>query len=240
MYIKWWDILLRLSIAMAVGFTVGLERERHHRPAGIKTHIMVCMGAAIVSLIQLCMAQDAIATLGDHPEMANAIKVDFGRLGAQVISGIGFLGAGTILQRKGSIKGLTTAATLWLVACVGLAVGMGYYWIVGIGLALVMLVLIGLRLLQRASLRHNLVTVEIRFIDKKKSMDIIQSFADQNHIAVRSIEFLDEIDPDGACKGKRIWQCCYTVVLPRTMNMQTLQQGLLREDGILRVAEAAE
>ena len=128
MVIHWWDILIRLGIAIAAGFAVGLERERHHRPAGIKTHIMVCMGAAIVSMIQLYMAQDAVAVVGLHPEMADAVKVDFGRLGAQVISGIGFLGAGTILQRKGSIKGLTTAATLWLVACIGLAGGMGCWW----------------------------------------------------------------------------------------------------------------
>ena len=240
MFIQWWDILLRLGLAIAVGFAVGLEREKHHRPAGIKTHIMVCMGAAIVSLIQLHMAQDAIRVVDAYPEMAAAIKVDFGRLGAQVISGIGFLGAGTILQRKGSIKGLTTAATLWLVACVGLAVGMGYYWIVGISLVLVMLVLIGLRLVQKGVFLHSLTFIEIRFVDKKKSMENIQTYLEENHIIVRNIEFADEAENDGGAKGKRIWQCCYTVVLPRTLDIQTLQTALLREEGILRVAETTE
>ena len=239
MVIHWWDILIRLGIAIAAGFAVGLERERHHRPAGIKTHIMVCMGAAIVSMIQLYMAQDAVAVVGLHPEMADAVKVDFGRLGAQVISGIGFLGAGTILQRKGSIKGLTTAATLWLVACIGLAVGMGYYWIVGIGLALVLVVLIGLRLLQKCAFRHNQINLEIRFFDKKKSMEAIQSYLDENRVAVQNIEFLED-EGEGACKGKRLWLCCYTVRLPRALDFQTLQRNLLMALGILRVTEAVE
>lgn len=104
MFIQWWDILLRLGLAIAVGFAVGLEREKHHRPAGIKTHIMVCMGAAIVSLIQLHMAQDAIRVVDAYPEMAAAIKVDFGRLGAQVISGIGFLGPAPSCSARGPSK----------------------------------------------------------------------------------------------------------------------------------------
>ena len=186
------------------------------------------------------MAQDAIDVVDAHPEIAAAIKVDFGRLGAQVISGIGFLGAGTILQRKGSIKGLTTAATLWLVACVGLAVGMGYYWIVGISLVLVMLVLIGLRLVQKGAFRHSQIIIEIRFVDKKKSMDAIQAYLEEKHVVVRNIEFSDDMENEGISKGKRVWQCCYTVVRPRTLDIQTLQTVLLREEGILRVAEAAE
>ena len=112
----WTDILLRLALAVGVGLLVGVERERHHRPAGMKTHIMVCMGAAIVSMIQLHMTADTAAAVTEMPELAQVLKSDAGRLGAQVISGIGFLGAGTILQKKGSITGLTTAATLWLVS----------------------------------------------------------------------------------------------------------------------------
>ena len=81
MFIQWWDILLRLGLAIAVGFAVGLEREKHHRPAGIKTHIMVCMGAAIVSLIQLHMAQDATAwwmLIRKWPPPSRWISVDWG------------------------------------------------------------------------------------------------------------------------------------------------------------------
>lgn len=240
MFIQWWDILLRLGLAIAVGFAVGLEREKHHRPRGSKRISWFAWERPSCPSYNCIWRRMPIRVVDAYPEMAAAIKVDFGRLGAQVISGIGFLGAGTILQRKGSIKGLTTAATLWLVACVGLAVGMGYYWIVGISLVLVMLVLIGLRLVQKGVFLHSLTFIEIRFVDKKKSMDIIQTYLEENHIIVRNIEFADEAENDGGAKGKRIWQCCYTVVLPRTMDIQTLQTALLREEGILRVAETTE
>ena len=221
------SIFVRLLLAMAFGGTIGFERGIRQRAAGLRTHMLLAVGAASTMLVSQYMY--ASYGVGDPA-----------RLSAQVISGIGFLGAGTILQRKGSIKGLTTAATLWLVACVGLAVGMGYYWIVGISLVLVMLVLIGLRLVQKGVFLHSLTFIEIRFVDKKKSMDIIQTYLEENHIIVRNIEFADEAENDGGAKGKRIWQCCYTVVLPRTMDIQTLQTALLREEGILRVAETTE
>lgn len=175
---------------------------------------------------------------GSTRKWPTPVKVDFGRLGAQVISGIGFLGAGTILQRKGSIKGLTTAATLWLVACIGLAVGMGYYWIVGIGLALVLVVLIASGCC-RMRFPPQQINLEIRFFDKKKSMEAIQSYLDENRVAVQNIEFLED-EGEGACKGKRLWLCCYTVRLPRALDFQTLQRNLLMADGILRVTEAVE
>ena len=155
MFIQWWDILLRLGLAIAVGFAVGLEREKHHRPAGIKTHIMVCMGAAIVSLIQLHMAQDAIRVVDAYPEMAAAIKVDFGRLGAQVISGIGFLGAGTILiTGRQKVQGLTTAAGLWASACMGLAIGAGFYECVVIAFILIFLCMRFLPVLERIAVEN--------------------------------------------------------------------------------------
>ena len=125
----WYEILFRLGVALIIGLIIGFEREHHHRPAGMKTHIMVCMGAAIISIIQILISEETIAKIAEDPSLSEALKVDMGRLGAQVVSGIGFLGAGTILQYRGSIKGLTSAATLWLTACIGLAAGMGYYFL---------------------------------------------------------------------------------------------------------------
>ncbi|MEG0307196.1 MAG: MgtC/SapB family protein [Clostridium sp.] len=119
-------IIQRLIIGVIVGGLVGYEREFKHSPAGFRTHIIVCLGATIISLIGELNLQKAMELAAD-PLYQNIIKVDMGRLGAQVISGVGFLGAGTILRDKGSVKGLTTAATLWVVACLGLAVGQGYY-----------------------------------------------------------------------------------------------------------------
>lgn len=133
-------IIVRLIAAVLVGGLIGYEREHENSPAGFRTNILVCVGAAVVSLISESNLQRAME-LANNPMYQNMIKVDIGRLGAQVISGIGFLGAGTILVEKGTIKGLTTAATLWLVACLGLAIGQGLYAISVTGAVIVVITL---------------------------------------------------------------------------------------------------
>ncbi len=110
--------LIRLTLACLCGGLIGFEREQHaNRPAGFRTHILVCIGSALVMIISEYIFK----------KYSGLTSVDPGRLGAQVISGIGFLGAGTIIRQGVTVKGLTTAASLWAVACVGLACGIGYY-----------------------------------------------------------------------------------------------------------------
>ncbi len=111
------EIALRLVLAMCIGGGIGWERARRHHPAGIRTHMLVAIGAAVVMLLGGQTAGVFVGTANSDPA----------RLGAQVISGIGFLGAGTILKEGRSVRGLTTAATLWVVACLGLAMGAGQY-----------------------------------------------------------------------------------------------------------------
>jgi putative Mg2+ transporter-C (MgtC) family protein len=110
-------VIFRLALAVVLSGLIGKERENKNRPAGLRTHILVCMSATIVMLSSEFL-------LNKYGSVAN---IDPARLGAQVISGIGFLGAGTIIREGGSVKGLTTAASLWSVACIGLAIGMGFY-----------------------------------------------------------------------------------------------------------------
>lgn len=110
-------ITLRLFLAVILGGLIGMEREEKHRPAGFRTHILVCVGSAVVMLT-------SVFIFDTYKGLTNA---DPARLGAQVISGIGFLGAGTIIRQGNNVKGLTTAASLWAVACIGLALGIGFY-----------------------------------------------------------------------------------------------------------------
>jgi putative Mg2+ transporter-C (MgtC) family protein len=138
------EIGFRLLCAMIIGLIVGIEREYTHRPAGMRTHILVALGSCTVMLTgQMIFAQY-------HPYGATP---DPARLAAQVIAGVGFLGAGTILRDGASVKGLTTAASLWGVACLGLAVGGGYYMIALVGTVLVILTLTLFELLQKFLLR---------------------------------------------------------------------------------------
>jgi putative Mg2+ transporter-C (MgtC) family protein len=123
------EIVLRLLVAVVIGGLIGYEREYKRRPAGFRTHVLVCVAAAVVSMIQLLIGESVMEQVLVNDSLKEVLKVDYGRLGAQVITGVGFLGAGTIIHLKGSVKGLTTAATIWTVACIGLAVGLGYYFL---------------------------------------------------------------------------------------------------------------
>ena len=109
----WPHVLLRLSVAAALGGAIGFERELRERGAGLRTHLVVCVGSALFTLVS------AYAFVSPH--------VDPSRIAAQIVSGIGFLGAGAIIRQGLSVRGLTTAATLWLVAAIGMASGAGYY-----------------------------------------------------------------------------------------------------------------
>lgn len=111
---------VKLTMAVVFGGIIGLERGRKRRPAGFRTHILVCMGATLA----ICISFYLTELYKDMPH----IKTDVSRLGAQVINGIGFLGAGTIIVTgRQQVKGLTTAAGLWASACMGLAIGAGFY-----------------------------------------------------------------------------------------------------------------
>ncbi|OGL42171.1 MAG: hypothetical protein A3C43_06160 [Candidatus Schekmanbacteria bacterium RIFCSPHIGHO2_02_FULL_38_11] len=112
------DIALRLIASAILGGIVGLERERHNQPAGFRTHTILCLGASLITLVSIFMAE----------EFGNLKNSDPTRIAAQVVTGVGFLGAGAILRFGASIKGLTTAASLWTTAGIGMGIGAGFYY----------------------------------------------------------------------------------------------------------------
>jgi putative Mg2+ transporter-C (MgtC) family protein len=117
--IGWPEVLLRLFVAAALGGAIGLERELRERQAGLRTHLVVCVGAALFTLVS-AYGFEGIVSQG-------RVVADPTRIAAQIVSGIGFLGAGAIIRQGLSVRGLTTAATLWLVAAIGMASGAGYW-----------------------------------------------------------------------------------------------------------------
>jgi putative Mg2+ transporter-C (MgtC) family protein len=119
--LEWPHVLLRLSVAAALGGAIGMERELRERQAGLRTHLVVCVGSALFTLV---------SAYGFHEFLVSGsglVRTDPTRIAAQIVSGIGFLGAGAIIRQGLSVRGLTTAATLWLVAAIGMASGAGYY-----------------------------------------------------------------------------------------------------------------
>jgi putative Mg2+ transporter-C (MgtC) family protein len=119
--IDWPEVLLRLALAAVLGSVLGLERELREREAGLRTHLLVSVGSALFTLV---------SAYGFHEFLnsgASVVRADPARIAAQIVTGIGFLGAGAIIRQGLSVRGLTTAATLWVVAAIGMAAGAGYY-----------------------------------------------------------------------------------------------------------------
>jgi putative Mg2+ transporter-C (MgtC) family protein len=138
-------VLGKLLLATLLGGAIGLERELAGKPAGLRTNILICVGAALFTQLSVDIARIGFSPDG-HP------YGDTTRIAAQIVSGIGFLGAGAILHGQGAVVGLTTAATIWVVAAVGAAVGAGAYVDALGSTTVIMLVLVGLRPVERALL----------------------------------------------------------------------------------------
>lgn len=182
---KWiMNILLvtaRIFLAAFLGAIIGVEREVKNRAAGFRTHIIVSVGACLIMLIGI----DGIGAIS--PDKAR----DTARMAGQVVSGIGFLGAGTILQKKDKVSGLTTAATLWLSAAIGLAVGIGYYEGAIISTAICLITLVSLKWV--SDLINNRVnkTYIMTFDTLNFDQDKFIAFTSNEDIEVRKIEIID-------------------------------------------------
>ncbi len=140
-------VAMRLGVAFLLGSLLGLERELRGQDAGLRTHILVCLGACLFTLGSIIAAQPLAE------RALEGVEVDITRIASQVVVGIGFLGGGAILRHGASIRGLTTAANLWLTASIGLAAGLGFFVGAAITGGLALLTLVALRPLERFLLR---------------------------------------------------------------------------------------
>ena len=163
-------VAFRLFLAVLFGGIVGYEREKNNRPAGFRTHILVCFGAAIVSMVQDQLRLDILdLARNESIAVASVIKTDLGRLGAQVISGIGFLGAGSIMKEKGeTVGGMTTAAGIWATGCVGLGIGWGFYNIAVAAIVFMLLIMVSFKKFESKLVRKaRLIKFEVKFLDEE-------------------------------------------------------------------------
>lgn len=158
-----WTILARLMLAAVLSGFIGFEREFHGRAAGFRTHILLCIGSTLIMLTSMHM----------FDLYYGKVIVDPGRIAAGVITGIGFLGAGTIMHFKSSIRGLTTAASLWVVAGIGLAVGSGLYFGAVVTTALTIIALMIFARLEHAMIRKDWYKTII--IETKEGVDQLKS-----------------------------------------------------------------
>ena len=138
--LDWPEVLLRVALAAILGGVLGLERELREREAGLRTHLLVSVGSALFTIVSAYGFREFLVNGG------SVVRADPTRIAAQIVTGIGFLGAGAIIRQGLSVRGLTTAATLWVVAAIGMASGAGYYSAAAITTVLVILSLWPLRL----------------------------------------------------------------------------------------------
>lgn len=202
-----WDFALRLFVAGAMGVLIGLERECRAKEAGYRTHFLVALGSALMMIVSQYGFMEVLKT--------DLIRLDPSRIAAQVVSGIGFIGAGTIILQKQIVRGLTTAAGIWATSGIGLAVGAGMY---AVGISATLLVLLGLETLSYFFKSIGLRNMMIDFFtdDKEVIKRVSKKFNTRNYVVV-SYEMTEAYT-----NGKNVYHVSM-VVKAKRMN----EEGLL-------------
>ena len=186
----WDDNLARLSLAAVLGGAIGFERELRDREAGLRTHLLVCLGSALFTIVSAYGFRDFL-TSGDQ-----VIRADPTRIAAQIVTGIGFLGAGAIIRQGLSVRGLTTAATLWVAAAIGIAAGAGYYSGAVLGTVVTLIALWPLRVaayqvFERLRPEERSLVVELR---QGTRMSELLDVLEREHARVEHLQLEEETD----------------------------------------------
>lgn len=216
------EMALRLVLALVLGGVVGYEREKHQRPAGFRTHILVCVGSALIMLVS------AYGFSGEE----TGVLYDPGRIAAQVVTGVGFLGAGTILRHGNTITGLTTAASLWIVSGIGLALGIGYYAGALVATLMVLISLIMLRGLEASFSRmKNLKRLWVRGLDKPGLLGNISAVFGEMGVNVVKVN-IGEAEYTESLK-KEIITIEFLLRFPLPLQSDELLDKVAVQDGVL-------
>lgn len=224
------QILLRLITSILIGGVIGYEREYNKQPAGFRTHILVCLGATLVSLIQDQLRINLLNLVIENPLTAQVLKTDLGRIGAQVVSGIGFLGAGTIMREKKSVAGLTTAASIWATGCIGLGIGWGFYNLTIPAAIFVLIVLVTLKQFERKFIENKIEhKITIFYTETKNlSMSIVETYQlfKNYNIKIRSLK-----------KDLKTSKVLYYLVMPKNISFSDVALELTGLESITEIRE---
>jgi len=213
------EIILRLLISAFLGGLVGMEREANNRPAGLRTHVLVTIGSTLIMMISI----DAFRGMGQYGNGGEPA-----RLAAQVVSGIGFLGAGTILRDGTNIKGLTTAASLWVCGGIGLAIGSGYYLGGVVTVAIVLFTLMRMGKIEKTLLKKKYRVFIVNSIERPGLLGEIGIVLGTYCMDIRDVKIIrDDEDCDtGSIKIR------FTIKVPNTFPNSRLLEGILNVKGV--------
>ncbi|KRK82389.1 hypothetical protein FC78_GL002395 [Companilactobacillus bobalius DSM 19674] len=221
-------VITRLLMATVFSGAIGIDRAYKHRPAGLRTHILVCLGACIIAMIQKNLGFNALMVAQQYPQYKGILRVDEARLIAQVVSGIGFLGAGTIIVENHSIRGLTTAASLWVVACIGIAIGMGNYIIAISGFLVVFGVVAFLKKIIRISPVRKL---KVEYKQKVETKEFIDGYFKENKISVEDVKFrVSKLNNNNS-----IYTNIYSIDFGKNVDYVDIVENLSMNENIVKV-----
>ena len=212
-----WQQLGLMSLATLIGSVIGLERERQGKSAGLRTHSLVCLGSALITIVSIHGFGPAGSGLHDPARVA-----------AQVVSGIGFLGAGTIMREGLSIRGLTTAASLWVVAGIGLAVGTGFYVSGAVTTGLVVVVLVVFDRFERRFMLSKRDTLFVQVSDRPGQLGAIASVLGRYGVSIK------EVDMETVGKGHEA-AIHLSLEVPFSVPKDRLLDEIIEVDGVIHV-----
>lgn len=217
-------LIFRLFLAVILGGLIGLEREQNSHAAGFRTHILVCLGSALIMLLSAY----GFSAFVDEEN----VRIDPARLAAQVISGIGFLGAGTILRNGLSISGLTTAASLWVVAAIGLSVGAGFYLAAVLASVMVLISLYVLNIVERKFLRNKTIhLLKIMSLDQPGSLGKISTLLGSMGVDIRKVVIEDKEEAE----NEKI-TIVFSVKIPNSIQITSVVENIVAIQGVSNVS----
>ncbi|ANF98938.1 MgtC/SapB family protein [Paenibacillus bovis] len=223
------NILFRLLAAMLMGGLIGWERERSSHAAGLRTHILVCVGSALIMMLSVYGFADFIHETN--------VRIDPARLATAVISGIGFLGAGTILFTGKAITGLTTAASLWVVAAIGLAIGAGFYFAAFVTTLLVLLNLWVLNIVEQRYIRRSKAhAITIEGISGILTLERVSKFLYAENITIKRITFIKERSGHTLSSDTLLTELRMNVEIHHEYNPMDIISRMQKIDGVTAVS----
>lgn len=212
------DILIKIIVSIILGGLIGLERERRNRPAGLRTHILVSLGSCLFTISSIEFSK------------IYGGGVDPSRVAANIVTGVGFLGAGTIMKEGLTIKGLTTAATIWLSSAIGLTCGIGFYIPAILTTLLAFLVLIFVRVYELERLRKNesnIRTFNVRVTDKPGQLGKIGTIFGKYGIHIKNVKFE---------RDEKSLNIEFVVSVPQNIEIKDVCNELSLEDFVIEVS----
>lgn len=212
--------LLRIFASFIIGMLIGIERETHNQPAGLRTHILISIGATMAMLVSIYIPQTFTDFQNGDPS----------RIAAQVVSGIGFLGAGAILKFGIDVKGLTTAASIWTMAVLGLAVGAGMFFVSFVGVIIVLFALTIMDILEKRIFKERTLRKIVLVINKQDSdIDQLKKLLQAHDVKIISTGFERNV-------AEATNKITFQVGVTRTFNIQKISDTLEKHNGMIAIS----